>query len=388
MADASVPPSLDLRTFSRDLDALNRRVADLRTSRLSLAENDPAMLDAALLELETAEEELRAAHDELESSIQQMVDRSGRHDRERQLLRQVFRHVPFGLFILDASGAIRQANPPAAAMTGTPLEFLAGKPLPVFISMASRAAFRSHLAAVLRNGRSAVLACELTVRGHPADVRLALSRLTGPDSERPLALAAAWTNADAPAEAAQAVSPPPPPVAEMADASLRLDVMGRMTRLLLSGLDEAGLLPAAAQLLAAECADWAIIDLLHHGKLVRRAVAGPRGPLTTSDPDSELTSDVMDTGGPVVLDPIEDEAAFGHTPEGAPILAVTQAGSLVSVGLARAETIVGALTLIRREDRPGFSLADAALFAEVGTHIAIVLGNRGMLDDVLDAPRE
>jgi phosphoserine phosphatase RsbU/P len=112
------------------------------------------MLDAAFLELETAEKELRACHDKLESSIQQMVDRSGRHDRERQLLRQVFRHVPFGLFILDASGAIRQANPPAAAMTGTPLEFLAGKPLAVFMSMASRAAFRSHLAAVLRSGRS------------------------------------------------------------------------------------------------------------------------------------------------------------------------------------------------------------------------------------------
>jgi exonuclease VII small subunit len=115
MADTPVPPPLDLRTFSRDLDALNRRVADLRTSRLSLVEGDPAMLDAALLELETAEEELRACHDELESSIQQVMDRSGRHDRERQLLRQAFRHVPFGLFILDAGGgrsARRIPRPP------------------------------------------------------------------------------------------------------------------------------------------------------------------------------------------------------------------------------------------------------------------------------------
>jgi len=387
MADAPVPP-LDLRTFSRDLDALNRRVSDLRSSRLSLGNGDPAMLDAAFLELETAEEELRACHDELESSIQQMVDRSGRHDRERQLLRQVFRHVPFGLFILDASGAIRQANPPAAAMTGMPLEFLAGKPLPVFVSMASRAAFRSHLAAVLRGGRRAVLACELTVRGHPANVRLTLSRLTGPDSERPLALATAWTDADVPAEAAPAALPDAPQMAEMAGASLRLDVMGRMTRLLLSGLDEARLLPATAQLLAADCADWAVIDLLHHGQPVRRAVAGPSGPLTKSDPDSQVIHDVVDTGGPVVLDPIEDEAAFGRTPEGAPILAVAQAGSLVSVSLARDGTIAGALTLIRRDDRRGFALADAALFAEIGTHIAITLGNRGMLDGNLSAPSE
>jgi GAF domain-containing protein len=96
----------------------------------------------------------------------------------------------------------------------------------------------------------------------------------------------------------------------------------------------------------------------------------------------------MQGGGPVVPDPTEDEAAFGRTPEGAPILAVAQAGSLVSVGLTGAERIVGALTLIRREDRRGFALADAALFAEIGTHIAITLGNRGMLDGVLGAPPE
>jgi hypothetical protein len=62
----------------------------------------------------------------------------------------------------------------------------------------------------------------------------------------------------------------------MADASLRLEVMGRMTRLLLSRLDEARLLPATAQLLAADCADWAIIDLIHHGKPVRRAARAAR----------------------------------------------------------------------------------------------------------------
>jgi PAS domain S-box-containing protein len=362
-------------------------VAGLRASRLSSAGHDAAVLESALLELETAEEELRACHDELESSSQQIMHRSGRHDRERQLLRQVFRQAPFGLFVLDPGGAIRQANPRAAALTGTPLEFLAGKPLPVFIGMASRAAFRSHLAAVLRSGRSESLPCTLTGRGHPADVWLTLSRLTGPDSDRPLALATAWAGS-VPGEAAPGAFPRATQVAAMVDASLRLEVMGQMTRLLLSGVDEARLLPAAAQLLTADCADWAIIDLMHHGRPVRRAVAGPRGPLITSGPDSQVIRDVMDTGGPVVLDPIEDEAAFGRTAAGAPILAAAQAGSLVSVALPAPEGAAGVLTLIRRDDRRGFALADVALLTEIAAHIAITLGNRGMLDGVLGAPAE
>src|SRR5215469_12113418 len=117
--------ALDLQAFSRDLDALNGRVSQLRVSSVSASGSRGDALDAALLELETAEEELRACHDELESTSQQITRQSGRHDRERQLLRQVFRHAPFGLFVLDAHGAIRQANPRAAALAGTPLEFMA-----------------------------------------------------------------------------------------------------------------------------------------------------------------------------------------------------------------------------------------------------------------------
>jgi GAF domain-containing protein len=96
----------------------------------------------------------------------------------------------------------------------------------------------------------------------------------------------------------------------------------------------------------------------------------------------------MDTGGPVVLDPIEDEAAFGRTAAGAPILAAAQAGSLVSVALPAPEGAAGVLTLIRRDDRRGFALADVALLTEIAANIAITLGNRGMLDGVLGAPAE
>lgn len=299
-----------------------------------------------------------------------------------RLLRQAFRHAPFGLFILDAEGTVRQANPRAAALAGTPLEFLAGKPMPVFVDIATRAALRSQLAAVLRTGRGTVIACRLTGRGHPVDVQLTLSRLTGPDSERPLALAAAWAGTSAgvsPAEPAPPALPRPGQLAAMVDGSLRLEVMGRITRLLLGRVDDARLLPAAAQVLASDCADWAVIDLVRDGRPVRQAVAGPRGPVSTAEPDSPVVADVIATGGPVVLDPIEDDGAFGRTPSGVPILAAARAGSLVSVALPEAGRVAGVLTLIRRDNRRGFSIADVGLFGEIAAHLAMTLSDRGLI---------
>lgn len=369
----------DLRSFGRDLDELTSRVASLRTSRLSFGTGDSSTLDAALLELENAEDELRACRDELESTSRQLVYGPGRHERERQLLRQVFRHAPFGLFVLDQAGTVRQANPRAAELTGTPLEYLGGKPMPVFIDMPTRSVFRSRLAAVLRNGRTSVTGCRLTGRGHPVDVQLVLSRLTGPDSGHPQVLAAAWTGVIT-AEPAPATQPRAAHIAAMVDGSLRLDVMGQMTRLLLSQPDGTKLLAEAVQLLAADCADWAIIDLVHDGKPERRALAGAVGPLMTAQPDSPVIADVLATGGPVVLDAIEDDEALGRAASGAPIVLAIRAGSLVSAGLPAGGGVAGALTLIRRDNRRGFAIADAALFAEIATHLALTLGNLGMLD--------
>ncbi|HEV2451355.1 MAG TPA: PAS domain-containing protein [Streptosporangiaceae bacterium] len=374
--------ALDLQAFSRDLDALNGRVSQLRMSSVSAGDSRGDALDAALLELEMAEEELRACRDELEISSQQITRQLGRHERERQLLRQVFRHAPFGLFVLDAHGAIRQANPRAAAMAGTPLEFMAGKPMPVFIDMAARATFRSHLASVLRSGRESMIRTQLAGRAHPVDAWIGLSRLTGPDSSQPLAMAAAWAGKMT-VEIGPAPYPKAAQVAAMVDGSLRLEVMGRMTRLLLSESDASRLIPAAAQSLTADFADWAVIDMLRDGRAERRAVAGPRGPLTTADPDCRVVKDVLKSGGPVLLDPIEDEDAFGHTVSGTPILAAARAGSLVSVALPADGQVSGVLTVIRRAGRRGFSMADAGLFAEIGAHIGLTLSNRGLVDDLL-----
>lgn len=100
----------------------------------------------------------------------------------------------------------------------------------------------------------------------------------------------------------------------------------------------------------------------------------------TAQPDSPVIRDVLATGGPILLDPIEDDEALGRAASGAPIVPAIRAGSLVSVGLPAGEGVAGALTLIRRDNRRGFSIADAALFAEIAAHLAITMSNHKMLD--------
>jgi phosphoserine phosphatase RsbU/P len=368
--------ALDLRVFGRELDSFSSRLAGLRSSSRSPDDSGEELLAAALLELETAEEELRACHEELEATSVQIAQDSARQERERVLMRQAFRHAPFALFILDGAGTVRQANPRAAALTGTPLEFLAGKPMPVLMDMAARATFRSHLHAVLHTGRPSVLGARFTGRGHPLDVQLAVSRLTGPDSSHPALLAAAWAHplADEPAPP---VFPRAAQVTAMVDGALRLELMSQVTKLLLRRAGDSGLLAAVAQLLIAEQADWAIIDLVRDGKPARQTVAGPRGPLTSVQPECPVIRDVVAGKGPVVLDPIEDEEAFGRTPSGAPVLAAARAESLISVAMPGYDgdaAVAGVLTVIRRDDRRGFSLADVRLFAEIAANISVALG--------------
>jgi GAF domain-containing protein len=96
-----------------------------------------------------------------------------------------------------------------------------------------------------------------------------------------------------------------------------------------------------------------------------------------------VVRDVIAGRGPVVLDPVEDDDAFGHTPSGAPILAAARARSLVSVaipGPVADGPVAGVLTVIRRDGRRGFALADAALFTGIAAHLSITLANQGLFD--------
>ena len=148
--------------FEQEFADFNHRVTALRAAR----EDSPDVLDAVFLELELAQEELRVMHEEVTEQSQEVSRHSDAVDRDRTLLRAVFGELPVPVFVLDDGGFIRRANGAAAELLGTSTAYMAGKPFPVFVDLAARAALRSQLSAVLRGaGPVAFSSVVLAARG-------------------------------------------------------------------------------------------------------------------------------------------------------------------------------------------------------------------------------
>jgi phosphoserine phosphatase RsbU/P len=410
-----VTNSVDFEAFDREFADFSDRVTALRTVR----ENSPDIVDALILELELAEEELRVCRDELARQGQEVSEASGPANRERTLLRSAFTDLPVPVFILDHGGSIRRANRTAADLLGNSATYIAGKPFPVFVDLTARAAFRSRLSAVLRNGEKTSFTSVLTASQRRLKARLMLCRLDPPSEARPLVTVAVLPpqapDIPAPASPVTAargpkatlgaatgqpaglarLAAPGEPAAVACDgdelaagaAARHVDLISRVTRLLLDeeSMSEPVTLHRVASQLQGEAADWVIVDLARDGGLARAVVAGPdeSGPaarpreLKAGRPAGAvpLHDDVLETGKAVLHPVIPDENALGTTGDGRPLLTVLGAGSVLSVPLRAQCTTAGVLTLVRSPERPTFSLSDLRVFEEIGEHLALALRN-------------
>jgi len=369
---------------------LHERVAALRSTHAMYPDDAAATAEAALAELGFAERLLRECGERLATLIDPAATR--RSDDERTLLRAVFHELSIPVVLLDHGGYIRRINTMGAERLGSTPGYLTGKPFSIFVDLRSRAAMRSWQAAVLQNGETASFDSRLARRGYVEDVRLTVSRLDVPSEPNPLLLVA--------------MSPPLRPATDTGPAPLetevedqvvvlaarRLDVLTRMTRLLLrsavpGGAGDRPVLDEAAALLADSYADWVVVDLCEEpgnpDRLRRAVVSGP------SDSDltelvrclppqaAEVPRDVLAHDKAVLRQLIGDEAEFGRTPEGIPVLTMLNARSLLSVPLRGSGGVAhGALTLVRRTNRTSFRLADQGLIEEIGEHIGLALSAR------------
>ena len=380
--------------FEQEFADFNHRVTALRAAR----EDSPDVLDAVFLELELAQEELRVMHEEVTEQSQEVSRHSDAVDRERTLLRAVFGELPVPVFVLDDGGFIRRANGAAAELLGTSTAYMAGKPFPVFVDLAARAAFRSQLSAVLRGAgpvafSSVVLAARRRLRS-----RLMLARVSLPSEVRPLVTVAVVPPAAqpaappgvsrrglAPAAAEPATRRPPGSAPEedaLAAATRRVDLLSQVTRLLLDeqSLSEPVTLHRVAWLLQADAAEWVIIDLVRGAGITRAVVAGPDlppRPLVAGEraEPAPLHTQVLASGRAVLQPVIEDENALGLATTGSPVLTALGAGSVLCVPMRANGTTAGVLTMVRPPEQRPFSLSDLRIFEEIGEHLALALHN-------------
>ncbi|MFG2001300.1 PAS domain-containing protein [Spirillospora sp. NPDC048911] len=359
---------LDLAAIRKDLDAFTGRIDALRAA---------PTLETALTELENAEEELRVCTEEIERLALPGAGAAW----QRELTHRAFQELPSPAFVLDGTGVIRALNRRGAGLLGVTALRAVGKPFAVFVELPWRATFRCELADVLREGRpGSVLGRVGSRNGSTPPLELRLARLALHTDERPGVLvtldvfAGQGGHHDIMAEAAQL---------------RRLDIMGRMTRLLLGAPAAFGptMLGDAAALLAAECCDFAILDLVSGGALRRAVVAGPVG--TPAEPDgvvvcralermdpggSLVARTIVETGESMLHIPLWEDGALGRSREGRAVPKELNTAFAVGVAL-RDETAdpLGVLFLVRKPDRPAFTLTDLALYEELGVHIGLAL---------------
>lgn len=123
----SIPDSTDLDRFSVALQFSREQVGALyERSAGSTDREHHAQLLAALQDLSTAEEELRAQHESIVEAQREL-------EIQRVRYRALFEGAPDPYVVTDEHGTIEEANDALARLLGVPVENLVGKSLDSFI---------------------------------------------------------------------------------------------------------------------------------------------------------------------------------------------------------------------------------------------------------------
>ncbi|MGK5531879.1 PAS domain-containing protein [Streptomyces sp. URMC 129] len=407
----------DEEDYGAELTDFRKRVAELRATRALPGGGGPANLDAALFELQYVSDLLWPRYEQL-TAEQRKSGRNG-DSREQQLLRAVFQRLPVPVLLLDREGVVSRINFAACQLFGLRPGYAAGRPITASFAHEGRAAFRSQVAAVARHDGNRTLAVEL-MRGLAAEsgdaqrpgrlwVTLAAVRPPGhrrtsvlavcqPTAERPGA--GAGTGVAAPPVPVEAVTPPDP--AEVSSRVELMDLVDDVTTALLTSAPASGAagaagaagtsgdapLERACEVLRGRFADWVIADraVPGGGQLRRVTVLGPEAApgtggaeaaeaIAVQDPaGAPLIGEAAGAGGSALQIRPEDVHALGEAGDGVPVLALTEASSLLCVPLTLPSgAVLGVLTLLRTGGRRAFGLAEASAMERMSRHIALAL---------------
>ncbi|HEY7487327.1 MAG TPA: SpoIIE family protein phosphatase [Streptosporangiaceae bacterium] len=390
--------------FRREIGALESRLGELQQAAALPQSDLRATLDAALVELELAVTALNAF-----GSIQTAEDgRSTAAETERRVLRTVFQDAPVPLFLLDRDGTIRRVNRQAATMLETSPGYVGGKPFTTFCDLPTRAALRSQLAGVVRNGRRRRANVRFLGKQSPIDATVLLARVWIKGEPDPLVVAVAAQHGG-PASDVQPMEEPREADDAVARAVHRMDVLSTATELLLDepAFSEAVAARRCARLLATELAEWAVIDLAgDEGVLRRHVVLGPDDERSREiaraveeiDPGPGTLPGIVHSSRQTALHAhVDDLELLGATPDGMTVCGLLGATSIVSVPIDDGERSFGTLTLTGTGEHGPFDLMDLGVVQRLARYLGLVIRSarvyqrRAAVADTLQAsllPRE
>ena len=399
------PDQLEPETLLREISDLEGRIGELRQAAGVPEPDLRATLDAALVELELALTVLHAMGGEQTGE----QGGSAAAENERRVLRTVFQDAPVPLFLLDRSTNVRRVNRQAATLLGTSSGYVSGKQFTAFCDMATRAAVRSQLAAVVRTGRRRRVNVRFLGRDRPVDAVVTLARVWIRGEPDPMVVVAAGptttpVDEKAPRHAARQRTAQGAPADDEAVATIvhRMDVLATASELLLDEpvFNETVAVRRCARLLTAELADWAFIDLtgpnggpggpLHGGihaagavpELRRQVVMGPEDEhsveaarmLEEVEPvEGTLPHTVFVTRQSALRPHVENLDVLGVCPDGQPVCGKIGTTSVLSVPIEDGDRAIGTITLAASGEYGPFDLMDLGVVQRLGRYLALVI---------------
>ncbi|MFE9106826.1 SpoIIE family protein phosphatase [Actinomadura geliboluensis] len=401
------PDQLEPESLTREVSDLEGRIGELRQAAGVPEPDLRATLDAALVELELALTVLRTMGGEQAGE----QGGSAAAENERRVLRTVFQDAPVPLFLLDRTTSVRRVNRQAAMLLGTSSGYVSGKQFTAFCDMATRAAVRSQLAAVVRTGRRRRVNVRFLGRDRPVDAVVTLARVWIRGEPDPMVVVAAGPTTT-PTEDEPRKQPARgrgrtaqnAPADDEAVATIvhRMDVLATASELLLDEpvFNETVAVRRCARLLAAELADWAFIDLTGSGggpggapqggihaagakpELRRQVVMGPEDEhsveaarmLEEVEPgQGTLPHTVYVTRQSALRPHLENLDVLGVCPDGQPVCGKIGATSVLSVPIEDGDRAIGTITLAASGEYGPFDLMDLGVVQRLGRYLALVI---------------
>ena len=211
------------------------------------------------------------------------------------------------------------------------------------------------MAGVFHSGQRRRSRARLLSRHGPVVVDITFARVWVNGEPEPIVVAATAPSTREPAEqdAPRVVNATDDMVATVVH---RMDVLATATGLLLDddSLTESVATRRCARLLAAELADWVVVDLVQDDELLRHVVIGPDDERSAEIARSlekvhplpgSLPFEVHASGRSSLQAHVADLEALGTSPAGLPVCGLIEASSLMCVPLDDGESRLGTLTL-------------------------------------------
>lgn len=214
-----------LGNITRYIEATSSRLDDLAVRARTVTDVGRPIVQESLIHLASTLEELRVSEEQLRSHADDLA--ASHYDLEAELrrYRDLFQGAPDAYLATDAEGVLREANHAAAALLGARTEYLAGKPLAVFVHDEDRKAFRRRLGQARETERLAGWKVRLVNRAGaelPVDVSVSAARQGDGGVELRWILREAAAAASAPEATAVAVAETGEPAAEEQAAPHRM----------------------------------------------------------------------------------------------------------------------------------------------------------------------